>query len=109
MSPASKRGEKLKAKSLFCQHHDRFQGIRFTLAFVWYQVDDDEIFKICTEYWNFLADDLYHKEVQMQRPMAALMLSPTPLAQSPRLQTYSPILAQARRILIDRMPKPEVC
>ena len=74
-----------------------------------YQVDDDEIFKICTEYWNFLADDLYHKEVQMQRPMAALMLSPTPLAQSPRLQTYSPILAQARRILIDRMPKPEVC
>ena len=99
----------MKAKSLFCQHHDRFQGIRFTLAFVWYQVDDDEIFKICTEYWNFLADDLYHKEVQMQRPMAALMLSPTPLAQSPRLQTYSPILAQARRILIDRMPKPEVC
>jgi hypothetical protein len=72
------------------------------------QVDDDEIFKICTEYWNFLADDLYHKEVQMQRPMAALMLSPTPVAQSPRLQTYSPILAQARRILIDRMPKPEV-
>ena len=44
----------------------------------------------------------------MQRPMAALMLSPTPVAQSPRLQTYSPILAQARRILIDRMPKPEV-
>ncbi len=36
------------------------------------------------------------------------MLSPTPVAQSPRLQTYSPILAQARRILIDRMPKPEV-
>ncbi len=71
-------------------------------------MDDDEIFKICTEYWNFLADDLYHKEVQMQRPMAALMLSPTPVAQSPRLQTYSPILAQARRILIDRMPKPEV-
>jgi len=28
-------------------------------------VDDDEIFKICTEYWNFLADDLYHKEIQV--------------------------------------------
>ena len=82
---------------------------RVGLTLVWQcQVDDDEIFKICTEYWNFLADDLYHKEVQMQRPMAALMLSPTPVAQSPRLQTYSPILAQARRILIDRMPKPEV-
>uniref|UniRef100_A0A7S0M413 Exportin-1 n=1 Tax=Cryptomonas curvata TaxID=233186 RepID=A0A7S0M413_9CRYP len=81
------------------------QGLQYLVNIS--EVDDDEIFKICTEYWNFLADDLYHKEVQMQRPMAALMLSPTPVAQSPRLQTYSPILAQARRILIDRMPKPE--
>eukprot|EP00961_Rhodomonas_salina_P145066 1952684-Rhodomonas_salina.1 len=30
-----------------------------------------------------------------------------PLQQSPRLQTYSPILAQVRRLLIERMPKPE--
>ncbi len=69
-------------------------------------MEDDEIFKICTEYWNFLADDLYNKEIQMQRPITPLMLSPVP--PSPRLQTYSVILSQARRILIDRMPKPEV-
>jgi hypothetical protein len=43
------------------------------------------------------ADDLYHKEVQMQRPgpLSPLVLTPPlPQQQSARLQTYSPILAQ---------------
>mmetsp|Transcript_2101 Transcript_2101/g.4795 ORF Transcript_2101/g.4795 Transcript_2101/m.4795 type:complete len:1086 (-) Transcript_2101:355-3612(-) len=82
------------------------QGLQYLVHIS--EVEDDEIFKICTEYWNFLADDLYHKEVQMQRPMPTLMLTQSnPLQQSPRLQTYSPILAQVRRLLIERMPKPE--
>lgn len=27
-------------------------------------VDDDEVFKICLEYWNYLAADLYHEYVE---------------------------------------------
>mmetsp|Transcript_33911 Transcript_33911/g.66171 ORF Transcript_33911/g.66171 Transcript_33911/m.66171 type:complete len:1090 (+) Transcript_33911:310-3579(+) len=84
------------------------QGLQYLINIS--EIDDDEIFKIATEYWNFLADDLYHKEVQMTRPgpLPSLMLTPPlPQQQSPRLQTYSPILGQVRRILIDRMPKPE--
>ncbi|KAJ1472729.1 hypothetical protein T484DRAFT_1839153 [Baffinella frigidus] len=95
------------------------QGLQYLVHIS--EVDDDEIFKICTEYWNFLADDLYHKEIQtcfleddlyhkeiqLQRPMPTFSSPVATHTQSPRLSTYSPILAQVRRMLIDRMPKPE--
>eukprot|EP00960_Hanusia_phi_P076603 768584-Hanusia_phi.AAC.3 len=80
------------------------QGLQY-LVFI-SEVDDDEIFKICTEYWNFLADDLYHKEVLLQRMPIPTFCQLMP-NQNPRLQTYAPILTEVRRILIERMPKPE--
>ena len=72
------------------------------------RIDDDEIFKICTEYWHDMADDLYHKEhvMNQSRPASGSPFA-APSVPSVRLQTYSPILLQVRRILIERMPKPE--
>jgi exportin-1 len=81
------------------------QGLQYLVHIS--EVDDDEIFKICTEYWQFLADDLYHKEIQHSRPVPTFSSPVATQSQSPRLQTYSPILAQVRHLLIDRMPKPE--
>jgi len=75
------------------------------------EVDDDEIFKICLEFWSLFADELYHKEIEFQsHPSPLLMSGGVPAAGvSPRLALYrdSKILSNVRRIMIDRMPKPE--
>ena len=85
------------------------QGLQYLVHIS--RIDDDEIFKICTEYWHDLSDDLYHKEhlhrLQARGGVGSPFASAAPAVPSPRLQTYSPILVQVRRILIERMPKPE--
>jgi len=58
-------------------------------------VDDTEIFKICLEYWNKLASDLYHEPTGMDGN------------RSLRKNFYAPVLSKARHALIRRMPKPE--
>ena len=79
-------------------------------------VEDQEVFKICLEYWNILASDLYHTECQFQPPtQSALVLSPIPPhaqtalspTASPRRQLYSPVLSKLRNLLVSRMAKPE--
>jgi len=79
-------------------------------------VEDQEVFKICLEYWNMLSSDLYHTECHYQPPtQSALVLSPipphaqTPLSTnaSPRRQLYSPVLSKLRLLLVQRMAKPE--
>lgn len=58
-------------------------------------VEEVEIFKICLEYWNLLANRLYQSKnssstcIQLELPM------------------YSRILSQLRYIMIGRMAKPE--
>ena len=66
------------------------------------EVDDDEIFKICLEYWNILNADLY-------REAPYNSLSPMIMANeiSPRRQAYKVILSKIRRIMISKMAKPE--
>lgn len=82
-----------------------------------------EIFKICLDYWCWLAQTLFFHEKQQtttQIPAASqqsfgLMLSPAqnptvvaPAQQaSSRLQFYSKILSDLRVIFITRMAKPE--
>ncbi|PRP84096.1 exportin-1-like [Planoprotostelium fungivorum] len=61
-------------------------------------VDDTEIFKICLEYWNKLASDLYHEPGQM-------LINTSNVYQ--RKNFYAPVLSKARHALIRRMPKPE--
>ena len=57
------------------------------------EVEDVEIFKICLEYWNSLAADLY-KENPYGSPGA-------------RRTFYAKILSKVRYIMISRMAKPE--
>ena len=74
------------------------------------RVDDQEVFKICLEYWNILTSDLYHTECQFQPPpQAALVLTPAALSTqaSPRRQLYAPVLSKLRELLVCRMAKPE--
>ncbi|XP_015770316.1 PREDICTED: exportin-1-like [Acropora digitifera] len=66
------------------------------------EVEETEIFKICLEYWNALASDLYR-----ENPFP----SSTPLLISqqipPRRQMYLSVLSKVRLIMIARMAKPE--
>lgn len=57
------------------------------------EVEDVELFKICLEYWNSLAADLYKE-------------NPYGSAGS-RRQFYANILSKVRHIMISRMAKPE--
>jgi exportin-1 len=68
------------------------------------EVEDVEIFKICLEYWNGLATNLYR-----DNPLS----SPVPLfinknmTLPPRRMFYSQVLTKVRYIMISRMAKPE--
>ncbi|XP_014250231.1 exportin-1 [Cimex lectularius] len=71
------------------------------------EVEDVEIFKICLEYWNFLAADLY-KSVNTYPPCTTY--SPkfsVSMDVSSRRQFYSVVLSKVRYIMISRMAKPE--
>ena len=70
------------------------------------EVEEVEIFKICLEYWNSLASDLYRESpyatgaapLFMSRPTASNNSSSTP----PRRQFYQPVLTKVRYIMISR-------
>ncbi|XP_011502636.1 PREDICTED: exportin-1 [Ceratosolen solmsi marchali] len=68
------------------------------------EVEEVEIFKICLEYWNGLATNLYR-----DNPLS----SPVPLfinknmTLPPRRVFYSQVLTKVRYIMISRMAKPE--
>ncbi|XP_029040796.1 exportin-1 emb [Osmia lignaria lignaria] len=66
------------------------------------EVEEVEIFKICLEYWNALAMDLYS---------GSPLVAPSPLFKSmtipPRRLFYCSVLTKVRYIMISRMAKPE--
>ncbi|XP_076306082.1 LOW QUALITY PROTEIN: exportin-1-like [Tachypleus tridentatus] len=72
------------------------------------EVEEVEIFKICLEYWNSLAADLYR-----ENPFSGVATSPVILScgpgtlVSPRKQLYQPVFTKLRYIMIGRMAKPE--
>ncbi|XP_013774105.1 exportin-1-like [Limulus polyphemus] len=72
------------------------------------EVEEVEIFKICLEYWNSLAADLYR-----ENPFSGVGTSPVILPRGPgalvppRRQLYQPVLTKLRYIMIGRMAKPE--
>lgn len=68
------------------------------------EADDTEIFKICLEYWNALASDLYRESpFTPSSPTRFIMKQESP----PRRLLYTPVLSKLRRIMISRMAKPE--
>jgi len=69
------------------------------------EVEETEIFKICLEYWNTLAADLYRES-----PFTSTspLLINKPHSEMPlRRQLYNPVLSKVRRVMISRMAKPE--
>lgn len=72
------------------------------------EVEEVEIFKICLEYWNALAADLYR-----ENPFTGVSATPLILPRGPnsvvplRRQLYQPVLTKLRYIMIGRMAKPE--
>lgn len=68
------------------------------------EVEDVEIFKICLEYWNSLASDLYQDSVALA-PSGGMALWGG--GTSSRRQFYADILSKVRYIMISRMAKPE--
>jgi len=68
------------------------------------EVDDTEVFKICLEYWNALASDLYRENPQPTGPSGGSLYLPRP---NSRRTFYQRILSQVRTLMISRMAKPE--
>ncbi|KAL6069759.1 Exportin-1 [Balamuthia mandrillaris] len=70
------------------------------------QVTDSEVWKICLEYWTTLASSLYQEFPAA--PSQVLMLNSHPSqSNSPRRSFYAPIMSRLRKVIIQRMPKPE--
>ncbi len=68
------------------------------------EVDDEEIFKICLEYWNILAAELYRETpFSSTSPILLCLRNETPA----RRQTYGAILSKVRKTMISKMAKPE--
>ncbi|XP_076752042.1 exportin-1 emb [Xylocopa sonorina] len=65
------------------------------------EVEEVEIFKICLEYWNALAMDLYRTN-----PFASPLFNTKNTSLTRRL-FYCPVLTKVRYIMISRMAKPE--
>jgi len=71
------------------------------------EVDDTEISKICLEYWNTLAADLY-RESPFSSTASPLFMSRPANSETPgRRKFYQPVLTKVRYIMISKMAKPE--
>merc|ERR550532_3609310 len=70
------------------------------------EVEETEIFKICLEYWNALAADLYRESpFSSSNPLLIGRQPPSDLPS--RRMLYNPVLTKVRRVMISRMAKPE--
>lgn len=71
-------------------------------------VDDDEVLKICLDYWNFFVPDIYSSvAAEPNFAFGAAALSTGGTATPGRRQLYSGILSRLRSLMIARMAKPE--
>ncbi|KAK3751473.1 hypothetical protein QZH41_009183, partial [Actinostola sp. cb2023] len=68
------------------------------------EVEETEIFKICLEYWNSLASDLY-RENPFSSTSNPLLIQNQQVP--PRRQLYLSVLTKVRLTMISRMAKPE--
>eukprot|EP00002_Diphylleia_rotans_P037081 TRINITY_DN824_c0_g2_i3.p1 TRINITY_DN824_c0_g2~~TRINITY_DN824_c0_g2_i3.p1 ORF type:complete len:925 (+),score=202.69 TRINITY_DN824_c0_g2_i3:61-2835(+) len=81
---------------------------RYLVSFT--RVPELEVFKICLEYWSFLAMNLYEsdqKDNYAFQPQTLFFSSPSRSVRSGRVSVYAPILTEVRGALIERMPRPE--
>lgn len=71
------------------------------------EVEEKEIFKICLEYWNCLASDLYRESPYSSNPITFPLFNNNNNATPPRRQIYLAVLSKVRVVLISHMAKPE--
>ncbi|XP_023337430.1 exportin-1 [Eurytemora carolleeae] len=71
------------------------------------EVDDTEISKICLEYWNSLAADLYRESPFSSTGSPLFMSRPINAGTPVRRGFYQPVLTKVRYIMISKMAKPE--
>lgn len=69
------------------------------------EVEEDEIFKICLEYWNILTADLYRETPY--NSISPILMGMRNESSGSRRQLYREILSRIRRIMISKMAKPE--
>lgn len=67
-------------------------GLNYMIQYA--QCDEQELFKICLEFWKFFTENLYEKIRNNPNQMM-------------NMRTYPDILASLRIILMDRMVKPQ--
>ncbi|XP_014669844.1 PREDICTED: exportin-1-like isoform X2 [Priapulus caudatus] len=70
------------------------------------EVEETEIFKICLEYWNSLAAELY-RESPFTASTSPLLLGQAKTETPQRRTLYNPMLSKVRLIMVGRMAKPE--
>nr|KAF6430530.1 exportin 1 [Molossus molossus] len=70
------------------------------------EVEETEIFKICLEYWNHLAAELY-RESPFSAILSPLISGTQHFDVPPRRQMYLPVLSKVRLLMVSRMAKPE--
>ena len=80
-----------------------FRGLDYLLSISF--VDEDEIFKICLDYWNFFVPDVY-TSATTQDTLAPFAFQGLQNHQS-RKVLYGKVLSQLRLLMITRMAKPE--
>lgn len=79
-------------------------GLRYLVKIS--EVDDTEIFKVCLEFWNALAGELYRESPNNQYIHSNLAYN-NPQEIPPRRSFYLQVLTEVRIIMISRMAKPE--
>ncbi|XP_051559472.1 exportin-1-like [Myxocyprinus asiaticus] len=70
------------------------------------EVEETEIFKICLEYWNHLAAELY-RESPFSTSTSPLLSTSQHFDVPPRRHLYLPVLSKVRLLMVSRMAKPE--
>uniref|UniRef100_A0A8C8CX27 Exportin-1 n=1 Tax=Oncorhynchus tshawytscha TaxID=74940 RepID=A0A8C8CX27_ONCTS len=70
------------------------------------EVEETEIFKICLEYWNHLAAELY-RESPFSTSTSPLLSGSQHFDVPPRRHLYLPVLSKVRTLMVSRMAKPE--
>ncbi|XP_065832637.1 exportin-1-like [Oscarella lobularis] len=80
------------------QHQTILEALHYLVLIS--EVDETEIFKICLEFWNILAADLY-RENPFNSPLS------TGSPGTMRRQLYMPVLSKVRLVMVSRMAKPE--
>jgi len=68
-------------------------------------VDEDEILKICLDYWSFFVPDVYSSVAS--EPNAAFAFGLANKVMTGRRETFSGVLSKLRALMIARMAKPE--